>query len=83
MQQHDPYDLIFLDPPTFSNSKKMKETFDIQRDHIALVRAAAGLLHGEALLRQDGLGFRAKTTLRDYTGFMPRRPADPSPLPLL
>ena len=35
------YDLIFLDPPTFSNSKAMKETFDVQRDHAALIQALA------------------------------------------
>jgi 23S rRNA (guanine2445-N2)-methyltransferase / 23S rRNA (guanine2069-N7)-methyltransferase len=39
------YNLIFLDPPTFSNSKRMGErTFDVQRDHATLIRAAAGLL---------------------------------------
>jgi 23S rRNA (guanine2445-N2)-methyltransferase / 23S rRNA (guanine2069-N7)-methyltransferase len=31
------YDLIFVDPPTFSNSKRMEETFDVQRDHVALL----------------------------------------------
>ena len=39
------YDLIFLDPPTFSTSKRMGErTLDIQRDHVALIRAAVRLL---------------------------------------
>jgi len=38
------YDLIFLDPPTFSNSKKMEEIFDVQRDHVPLIRHAAALL---------------------------------------
>jgi len=38
------YDLIFLDPPTFSNSKRMNETFDVQRDHVALIATAARLL---------------------------------------
>lgn len=38
------YDLIFLDPPTFSNSKKMEEIFDIQRDHVQLISNAAALL---------------------------------------
>ncbi|HEY7745645.1 MAG TPA: bifunctional 23S rRNA (guanine(2069)-N(7))-methyltransferase RlmK/23S rRNA (guanine(2445)-N(2))-methyltransferase RlmL [Desulfuromonadales bacterium] len=38
------FDLIFLDPPTFSTSKRMEATFDVQRDHIPLLRAAAGLL---------------------------------------
>jgi 23S rRNA (cytosine1962-C5)-methyltransferase len=32
------YDLIILDPPTFSNSKKMYGTFEIQRDHEWLIR---------------------------------------------
>ncbi|MHB9004779.1 MAG: bifunctional 23S rRNA (guanine(2069)-N(7))-methyltransferase RlmK/23S rRNA (guanine(2445)-N(2))-methyltransferase RlmL, partial [Coriobacteriia bacterium] len=39
-----PFDLIFLDPPTFSSSKRMEGTLDIQRDHVALLRAAAELL---------------------------------------
>lgn len=38
------FDLIFLDPPTFSNSKKMDEVFDIQKDHVQLIRNAATLL---------------------------------------
>ncbi|GAB4257346.1 MAG: bifunctional 23S rRNA (guanine(2069)-N(7))-methyltransferase RlmK/23S rRNA (guanine(2445)-N(2))-methyltransferase RlmL [Methylomicrobium sp.] len=38
------YDLIFLDPPTFSNSKRMMETFDIQNDHVRLIENAAALL---------------------------------------
>jgi 23S rRNA (guanine2445-N2)-methyltransferase / 23S rRNA (guanine2069-N7)-methyltransferase len=38
------FGLIFLDPPTFSNSKRMREELDIQRDHTQLIRAAAALL---------------------------------------
>ena len=38
------YDLIFLDPPTFSNSKTMNGTFDIQRDHVALLKSTVRLL---------------------------------------
>jgi len=34
------FDLIFLDPPSFSNSKKMETALDIQRDHRDLIRAA-------------------------------------------
>jgi 23S rRNA (guanine2445-N2)-methyltransferase / 23S rRNA (guanine2069-N7)-methyltransferase len=33
----DMFDLILLDPPTFSNSKRMESTLDIQRDHVALI----------------------------------------------
>ncbi|MDV7104370.1 bifunctional 23S rRNA (guanine(2069)-N(7))-methyltransferase RlmK/23S rRNA (guanine(2445)-N(2))-methyltransferase RlmL [Vibrio sp. TH_r3] len=32
------YDLIFIDPPTFSNSKRMDQTFDVQRDHLTLLK---------------------------------------------
>lgn len=38
------YDLIFLDPPTFSNSKRMEDVFDIQNDHVELISDAAALM---------------------------------------
>ena len=44
------YDLIFLDPPTFSNSKKMEGTFDVQRDHGLLVKNVMKLLAPEGIL---------------------------------
>ncbi len=44
------YDLVFCDPPTFSNSKRMDDTFDVQRDHVALVTAAAAVLAEGGLL---------------------------------
>ncbi|GAB3017193.1 bifunctional 23S rRNA (guanine(2069)-N(7))-methyltransferase RlmK/23S rRNA (guanine(2445)-N(2))-methyltransferase RlmL [Bowmanella dokdonensis] len=34
------YDLMFIDPPSFSNSKRMEGTWDVQRDHIALLADA-------------------------------------------
>ncbi len=34
---NDHFDLVILDPPTFSNSKMMKDILDIQRDHVKLV----------------------------------------------
>ena len=37
---YDRYDLIFCDPPTFSNSKD-RAMFDVQRDHYRLIKAAA------------------------------------------
>lgn len=40
----DSYDVILLDPPTFSNSKRMTDTFDVQRDHLPLLRATDRLL---------------------------------------
>lgn len=38
------YDLIFIDPPTHSRSKRMEEDFDVQRDHVALLSLAGRLL---------------------------------------
>ncbi len=39
------YDVIFVDPPTFSNSKAMgKRTWDVQRDHVELLIAVSRLL---------------------------------------
>ena len=38
------YDVIFLDPPTFSNSKKMDTVLDVQRDHGDLIRATMAKL---------------------------------------
>lgn len=40
----DRFDVIYLDPPTFSNSKRMQTSFDIQRDHIALLTRTLRLL---------------------------------------
>lgn len=44
------WDMIFLDPPTFSNSKRMDDTFDIQRDHLELIRQVKTLLAPGGLL---------------------------------
>ncbi len=44
------YSLIFLDPPTFSNSKKMADCFDIQRDHVELILTACSLLSSDGVL---------------------------------
>jgi len=38
------FDLIFLDPPSFSSSKRMSETFDVQRDHANLIQNTMNLL---------------------------------------
>lgn len=55
------FDLIWLDPPTFSNSKKMgRATFDVQRDHADLIR-----LITRRLLSPDGVLLFA-TNLRNF-----------------
>jgi len=44
------YDLIFLDPPTFSNSKSMDTVFDLQKDHVTLIKHAMSLLNDGGML---------------------------------
>lgn len=46
----EPFDLAVLDPPTFSNSKKMRGVLDIQRDHTALIRDTLALLRPGGVL---------------------------------
>lgn len=44
------YDLIFIDPPTFSNSKKFEGVFDVQRDHGHLIKLAMRRLNEDGTL---------------------------------
>jgi 23S rRNA (guanine2445-N2)-methyltransferase / 23S rRNA (guanine2069-N7)-methyltransferase len=44
------YGLIFLDPPTFSTSKRMSGTLDVQRDHGILIQKTAKLLEPGGIL---------------------------------
>jgi 23S rRNA G2069 N7-methylase RlmK/C1962 C5-methylase RlmI len=44
------YDLIFIDPPTFSNSKRMEQSFDVQRDHVTLMRDLKRLLSADGTI---------------------------------
>ena len=51
MGGHDQrYGLILLDPPTFSNSKRMDGSLDLQRDHVGLIHQAARLLESDGYL---------------------------------
>lgn len=54
------YDLIVLDPPTFSNSKKMTGTFDVQRDHADMIKQCMNLLShdGELFFSNNLKSFR-------------------------
>jgi 23S rRNA (guanine2445-N2)-methyltransferase / 23S rRNA (guanine2069-N7)-methyltransferase len=49
-QRRPAYDLIFMDPPTFSNSKRMSDVMDVQRDHVDLIRLAMRLLRPDGVL---------------------------------
>lgn len=43
-QAQQEFDLIFLDPPSFSNSKRMEGVLDVQRDHLHLIQSCLDLL---------------------------------------
>jgi len=50
VRRRERYGLIFLDPPTFSNSKRMQGVLDIGRDHGELIELAAQLLTPDGVL---------------------------------
>jgi len=54
------FDLIFLDPPSFSNSKKMRDAFDIQRDHEELIEKSMIMLNenGKLIFSTNRKGFK-------------------------
>ncbi len=54
------FDLIFIDPPTFSNSKRMEDSFDVQRDHLSLMRDLKCLLRrgGTIMFSNNKRGFK-------------------------
>jgi 23S rRNA (guanine2445-N2)-methyltransferase / 23S rRNA (guanine2069-N7)-methyltransferase len=49
-EQDREYDLILLDPPSFSNSKRMQDSFDVQRDHAQLLASSLGCLRAGGVL---------------------------------
>jgi len=64
-EQIEKFDLIFLDPPSFSNSKKMEGNMDIQRDHHQMIQYAVHLLAegGQLLFSTNRKGFKIHETL--------------------
>jgi len=44
------FDLAFLDPPSFSNSKSMRDVLDIQRDHVFLIERTLEMLRPGGVL---------------------------------
>lgn len=50
LKQNKQFDLIVMDPPSFSNSKKMLDILDVQRDHVHLIDGAMSLLAADGLL---------------------------------
>ena len=58
--KNSPFDVIFIDPPTFSNSKRMDESFDVQRDYISLITDALNALtpQGEIVFTNNKRNFK-------------------------
>ncbi|MBN6075314.1 bifunctional 23S rRNA (guanine(2069)-N(7))-methyltransferase RlmK/23S rRNA (guanine(2445)-N(2))-methyltransferase RlmL [Aggregatibacter actinomycetemcomitans] len=54
------FDLIFVDPPTFSNSKRMEDSWDVQRDHIKLMTNLKRILrpNGTIVFSNNKRGFK-------------------------
>ncbi|MCY4045346.1 MAG: class I SAM-dependent methyltransferase, partial [Cellvibrionales bacterium] len=61
------FDLIFLDPPSFSNSKKMRGSFDIQRDHRFLIEQTMKRLNegGTLIFSNNRRGFMLDDLITD------------------
>lgn len=64
------FDLVVLDPPSFSASKKMKRSFDVQRDQVRLLENATSLLSADGVLyfstNFQGFELRMGGELRDF-----------------
>lgn len=58
------YDIIVLDPPTFSNSKAMSDVLDTQRDHIELIKGCMKRLNpgGQLYFSTNNRRFRLDET---------------------
>ncbi|GHV45255.1 rRNA (guanine-N2)-methyltransferase [Spirochaetia bacterium] len=63
------WDMIILDPPTFSNSKKMESTLDIKRDHQALISQALKLLKSGGRLWFSANARRFHLDAGDFPGY--------------
>jgi 23S rRNA (guanine2445-N2)-methyltransferase / 23S rRNA (guanine2069-N7)-methyltransferase len=68
---HEMYDLIFIDPPTFSNSKRMTDIFDVQDDHVALLTSASERVNpnGEIIFSNNKRGFKLDIDAIKALGF--------------
>jgi len=63
------YDLMFIDPPTHSRSKRMEDDFDVQRDHAVLLNQAAKLLANDGVIVFSNNFTRFKLDVAALPGF--------------
>lgn len=50
MLEPNSFDLIIIDPPTFSNSKRMKDFFEVQKDHVEIINDALNALSSNGII---------------------------------
>ncbi len=67
IQENKKYQLIFIDPPTFSNSKKMETSLDINRDHAALLSGCLALLadDGRIIFSTNAKSFKLDDSIKE------------------
>ncbi len=67
IQDDQKYQLIFVDPPTFSNSKKMETSLDIIRDHAALLSGCLALLadDGQIIFSTNARSFKLDSSIKE------------------
>jgi len=67
---HDKFDFIFIDPPTFSNSKRMEDSFDVERDHVAMLTDLIKILNpgGEIIFSNNKRKFKMEIEALNAVG---------------
>ncbi|HSC76886.1 MAG TPA: bifunctional 23S rRNA (guanine(2069)-N(7))-methyltransferase RlmK/23S rRNA (guanine(2445)-N(2))-methyltransferase RlmL [Pseudomonadales bacterium] len=72
-EANEEFDLIYLDPPTFSNSKRMQTTLDVQRDQVNLIGYALDLLSedGELIFVTNHQRFKLEEAVFIEHGWAP------------
>lgn len=72
------FDVIFIDPPTFSNSKRMEDSFDVQRDHINVITDAVKSLSqgGEIIFTNNKRNFKIDVDAIERLGLVAKNISD-------
>ena len=70
-QTDSKFQFIFIDPPTFSNSKRMDDVFDVQRDHVDMLTDAINCLtdDGEIMFTNNKRNFKMDVEALNALGF--------------
>ena len=72
------FDIVFIDPPTFSNSKRMEDSFDVERDHVALITDALTSLAegGEIFFTNNKRNFKMDFDAMEVLGLQAQAMSD-------